>query len=122
MIYRQHWFDFDRIIITDEANNASVQLEIFRKDDKVRHEHYKADCLLYALWVNERYREDGAARKLMGKALLMAKELGCKCVALEYDCREAPEWVREWYERIGFEEKEFGRFESLMVKQLSKKE
>ncbi len=121
MNFIQHWFDFDRIIMTDEANRASVQLEIFHKDDEARHEHYKADCLLYALWVNEQYREDGAARKLMGRALLMAKEHGCKSVALEYDRREAPEWVRKWYERIGFEGKAFGRYESLMVKQLSKK-
>lgn len=46
MIQKQHWFDIDRILITDEVNNASVQLDIFHKDDQKKHEVYRADCLL----------------------------------------------------------------------------
>ena len=48
----------------------------------------------------------------------VAKEYQGKTIALEYNNRETPKWVRQWYERLGYEEKVFGRYYSLMVKQI----
>ncbi len=120
MIQKQHWFDIDRIIVTDEANNASVQLDIFHKDDEKRHEVFKADCLLWALWVSNPFRGQGVAKRLMEVAERYAITFGCESVALEYDRRDSEPWVFRWYERLGYEEKEFGRYNTLMVKQLIK--
>lgn len=122
MIQKQHWSDIDRIIITDETNDASVQLDIFHKDDEKRHEVFKADCLLWALWVGKPFRRNGAAKRLMEVAESYARTFGCESVALEYDRRDSKHWVFRWYERLGYEEKAFGRYNSLLVKQLTKEE
>ncbi len=118
MIQKQHWFDIDRVLITDESNNASVQLDIFHKDDEKRHEAYRAGCLLWALWVSPPFQGQGAGKRLIETAEKYAVTFGCKSIALEYDRRDSEEWVRKWYERLGYKEKEFGRFNSLMVKQI----
>lgn len=120
MIQKQHWFDIDRIIITDEASNAIVQLDIFHKDDGKRREIYMADCLLWSLWVSPPYQGRGAGKHLLQLAEEYARMEDCKSVALEYDRRDSEPWVREWYERLGYEVKAFGRYNSLMVKQLTK--
>lgn len=118
MIQKQHWRELDRVIITDEASNAIVQLDIFRKDDKDRREIYEADCLLWSLWVSPPYQGRGTGERLMALAENMAREEGCKSVALEWDERDSEEWVRDWYKRRGYEVRAFGRFNLLMVKQL----
>ncbi len=121
MIQEQHWYGVDRVLITDEEYNASVQLDIFPKGkDEGRSEHYKADCLVWGLWVDESHRGWGIGKRLMRVAIIKAELYGCKSIALEYDNRDTPEWVKNWYERMGFKEVAFGRYSSLMVKQLDK--
>ena len=63
MIQLQHWLSCDRLLITDETRRASVQVDIFKRDDFRR--NYRADALLYALWVDEPHRQQGAARLLI---------------------------------------------------------
>lgn len=118
MIQKQHWHELDRIIITDEARNAIVQLDIFHKGDKGRREIYKADCLLGSLWVNPPCQGQGTGNRLMALAENMAREEGCKSVALGWDWRDSGEWVCDWYKRLGYEVIAFGQFSLLMVKQL----
>lgn len=121
MIQKQHWFGVDRLLITDENCNASVLVDIFPKGkDQGRSERYNADGLLWALWVDKAFRRNGAGKRLVETAEKYAAALGCKSLALEHDNREAPSWVKHWYERLGYEEKEFGRHQSLLVKQLVK--
>ncbi len=121
MIQMQHWFGVDRILITDEAGNASVLLDLFPKGkDQGRSEHYKADGLVWALWVDKPFRKHGVARRLMAVAEKHAIAYGCKSLALEHDNREAPFWTKRWYERLGYMERAFGKHCSLMVKQLIK--
>lgn len=117
MIQLQHWGDIDRVLITYENLHASVQVDLFPNDEK-RKEHFKADCLLWALWVNEQYREQGAAKMLIARAELEAKQHGCKSIALEWSADESEEWVLQWYDRLGYDEVEFGRGSSLMIKKL----
>ena len=81
-------------------------------------EIYKTDALLSSLWVGKEERRAGLGLTLMKAAELYALMVGCNTIALEYNNRETPKWVRQWYERLGYEEKVFGRYYSLMVKQI----
>lgn len=118
IIQHQRWLGERRILIVDEINHGSVQVSIpddIYFDTKISN---RADALIYALCVDANYRRQGAARILLKKAESEAKRLGCKKVALEWDRRESEEWTLRWYERLGYVEQEFGRYSSLLVKNL----
>lgn len=108
----------NRIHIADELLHGSVHVSIPDKDADDNRIKGKADALIYALWVDEPFRKQGVARKLLETAERQAKQMGCKSVCLEWDRREDEEWMLRWYERLGYKEKEFGRFRSLLVKDL----
>ena len=121
MIQVQEWPGLCRLLIVpSESESASVQLDIFNNDEmgKSYKEKYEADALLSSLWVGKEERRAGLGLILMKAAELYALMVGCNTIALEYDNRETPKWVRQWYERLGYEEKVFGRYYSLMVKQI----
>ncbi len=114
---KQHWEgSCDRILIADTEGRGSVQVDI-PLTDKAR-ERYKADALLWGLWVDEGHRQNGEGDGLVLTAEQEAKASGCKSIAIEWSLQESPYWVRDWYVRLGYEEKEFGNGSSLMVKEL----
>lgn len=117
-VIHQQWYQEHRILIVNGLRYASVQVSIPDKDAEDNRIKGKADALIYALWVDEPFRGQGVARKLLETAEREAKKMGCKTVCLEWDRRESEEWVLRWYERLGYNEKEFGRFSSLLVKEL----
>lgn len=118
MIQYQQWYKESRVLITDLLHHGSVQVGIPDNDYEGNRIEGKADAIIYALWVDERYRKHGAARELLKKAEREAKRMGCRTICLEWDNREAEEWTLKWYERLGYNEKEFGRYSSLLVKEL----
>ena len=113
-IQHQHWEGTcDRLLIVDTENRGSVQVDVlppFRRQ--------KADALLWALWVDEGYRKQGEATALMAMAEAAVIAKGCTSIALEWSLKEAPYWVCDWYMRLGYEEREFGRDCALMIKKL----
>lgn len=116
-IQRQHWEgSCDRLLIADQYGKGTVQVDILLTEEAK--ERFKADALLWALWVDKDSRRKGEGTALIAAAEREAKASGCKTIALEWYKREAPRWVYSWYERLGYEEKAFGRESSLMVKQL----
>lgn len=117
-ILHQQWYQEHRILIVYGIHYSSVQVSIPDKNADDNRIEGKADALIYALWVDEPYRKQGVARKLLETAEREAKKMGCKTVCLEWDRRESEEWVLRWYERLGYNEKEFGRDSSLLVKEL----
>lgn len=117
-VLHQQWYQEHRILIVYGIHYSSVQVSIPDKNADDNRIEGKADALIYALWVDESYRKQGVARKLLETAEREAKKMGCKTVCLEWDRRESEEWVLRWYERLGYNEKEFGRFSSLLVKEL----
>lgn len=118
MIQYQQWYKESRVLITDLLHHGSVQVGIPDNDYEGNRIEGKADAIIYALWVDEPYRKHGAARELLKKAEHEAKRMGCKTICLEWDNREAEEWTLKWYKRLGYSEKEFGRYSSLLVKEL----
>lgn len=77
-----------------------------------------ADALIYALWVDESHRGHEVGAHLLEAAEAQAKKHCAKSVALEWDNSDTPKWVLHWYEKLGYEERAFGRHNSLFVKQL----
>lgn len=117
-VLHQQWYQEHRILIVDGIHRSSVQVSIPDKNADDNRIEGKANALIYALWVDEPYRKQGVARKLLETAEREAKKMGCKTVCLEWDRRESDEWVLRWYERLGYNEKDFGRHSSLLVKEL----
>lgn len=117
-IQRQHWEGTcDRLLIVSTIGCGTVQVDILQTDEQ--RERYHADCILWALLVDEgKTRRKGVGGVLVKTAEEEAKKCGCKSIALEWSLQESPFWVRDWYERLGYEEKVFGKGYSLMVKEL----
>ncbi len=118
MIQHQQWYTEKRILIVDENKHGTVQISIpgnVEEDSKI---YESADALIYALWVDKPYRRQGVAKKLLESAEREAKRMGCRKVALEWDRRESKEWTLQWYERLGYVEKSFGRYSCLLTKKL----
>lgn len=117
MIQYQHWADSTQILITDEQHHGSVQafIPVYTKDKPV---DGQADALIYALWVDEDYRG-----REVGKVLLEAAErelinFGVESVAISFDGRDSPQWVLQWYQRLGYEEVAVGHQCSTLIKHL----
>lgn len=117
-IIHQHWCQERRALIIDTENLSMVQVSVPDADSDDNRIEGKADALIYALWVDEFARRRGVGRKLLEMAEREARRMGCKTVCLEWDRRESEEWTLRWYERLGYNEKEFGRHSSLLVKEL----
>lgn len=117
-IIHQQWYQERRALIIDTENLSMVQVSLPDADSDDNRIEGKADALIYALWVDEFARRRGVGRKLLEMAEREARRMGCKTICLEWDRRESDEWVLRWYERLGYNEKEFGRHSSLLVKEL----
>ena len=101
MIQIQDWKCDKKIVVVDEINHGTVQVEI-PKSGEYKDKYYQhADCAIYNLWVDEKYRKQGVARLLMETAEKEAKKLGCKSVQLEYD-KESGSFFLQWYKRLGY--------------------
>jgi ribosomal protein S18 acetylase RimI-like enzyme len=96
LIQKQRWDGYDKYVIW--MGDGSVQLEV---SDKPYGEH-NIESFLFSLWVDEDSRKNGLGKQLMEMAEQIARERGCKTICLEWSSREAPYWVREWYERNGY--------------------
>lgn len=103
-IIHQQWYKERRALIVEEATLSMVQVAVPDADLDDNRIEGKADALIYALWVDEFARRRGVGRKLLEMAEREARRMGCKTVCLEWDLRETPEWVRRWYNRMGYSE------------------
>ena len=102
MIQIQDWKCDKKIVVVDEINHGTVQVEV-PKPGEYKDEYYKyADCAIYNLWVDEKYRKHGVARLLMEVAEGEAKKLGRKSVQLEWDDKGSKPFVLEWYQLLGY--------------------
>ena len=101
MIQIQDWRYDKKIVVVDEVNHGTVQVEV-PKPGEYKDKYYQhADCAIYNLCIDEKFRKQGTARLLMEAAEQEAKKLGCKSVQLEYD-KSSESFVLQWYKRIGY--------------------
>lgn len=116
MIRKQHqkWLGFNRTIFGDKDFHGSVQIDEYeepRGEDEVK-------AYLFALWVDEGYRQQGIATQLMDAAEAYARESGHEYIYLDWDSREAPKFALDFYIRRGYEEVEFNDTYELLKKKL----
>ena len=113
--YTTVWPTCDNVVISlcEKWGGVPVQVGIVEvrvfKDGK-----HKGEAYLWNLFVNPECRGRGYARILMQAAYDRAQESGCHTCVLEWDMKESPRWVFQWYTRLGYDEKEFGHDNALM--------
>ena len=91
----QEWNGYDRILIIDEENNASVQLTIY-KDEKIT-------AFLHSLYVPKDKRKKGYGTRLMKQAENMTLYNGRKCIILQVEKQDSQETLQHFYEHLGYE-------------------
>jgi GNAT superfamily N-acetyltransferase len=119
--YITEWKYKDNVIISMWHQNeldymeqvGVVELAVYK------HGEHEGEALVWNLYVDEPHRRKGLARKLMDEAHKTAKHLGSKVTALEWSLKESPQWVFDWYCRLGYDEKEFGPGNALMKRPLT---
>lgn len=97
-VQHQRWLDHEKyLIITD---HASIVLEIL---DESRGP-YGVQAYICCLWVDQGWRRQRKASKLIGLAERMAHDLGYENVWLEWLEGEGELTTLEWYKRRGYVE------------------
>lgn len=99
MIQKQYWKDEIRILITDEQNHGSIQISIPYYDSDILG---KADALIYALFVDEGYRRNNVAKRLLKLAEQQAKLNDVNIIGIKFDKEESETFVLDWYLREGY--------------------
>ncbi len=111
IIQRQVWHDYTKYLIAD--GYGSVQLELYDKEQK-----FGGTAFIYGLWVCPPHRRKLYAGALLSQAEFVAKQAGHKAVFLEWEGKDSPKWVLEWYLRIGYKEIEIDKQGCLLKKEL----
>lgn len=114
MIQTQKWNFGKRVLIVDEQHRGSVIFEL--PDDKST--IGGCDGWIYSLWVDEPFRGKKIATSLLEAAELVAKEMGCKYVGLEWIRFETENWTLDWYKRLGYQEADKNYRHILLKKKL----
>lgn len=111
-VHRQEWHYCTRYLIF--GRQGSVMLDIV-KPNAIRRDY---TALIWGLWVTEEARQFGLATDLISKAEEIAASLGHKEVALEWNRRDTPQWVLQWYNRRGYAERYFDDYGIMLFKEL----
>ena len=114
MIQTQKWLFGKRVLIVDEQHRGSVIFEIPEDKSTIG----GCDGWIYSLWVDEPFRGKNIATALLNAAELVAKEMGCKQVGLEWIRFEAEGWTLDWYKRQGYQEAQKNYKHILLKKEL----
>ena len=113
--YIAEWPTWDHVVVLRQGGveiKGIIEIRIFKDGER------KGEAYLWNLHVRGDRRRWGYGKELLREAIKIAKERGCKKVSLDWDITETPRWVRDWYEREGFEEREFGSDYVFMEKKL----
>lgn len=98
-----YWRSDNRtLIVTGNDNNDLVGTAIidYPKDDP-------DVAWFWNFQIKPVFRGKGVGKEIMTAAIEDAKANHCTTIKLNYDWRDSPKWVREWYERLGFKEEGF---------------
>lgn len=117
--YRTEWTDTDNTVVgifekgSGEVQAGIVEVTVFKTGER------QGEAYVWNLHVAEPCRGRGYGRALLSAAYDVARLAGCRTVTLEWDERDTPRWVLDWYVRQGFDEREFGRGCAFMAKAVS---
>lgn len=119
--FTTEWADTKNVVVSlYEADDPQVQIGIIEVRIFRGESTYKGEAYIWNLWVNEGHRRKGYGRALLSDALDLAMLNGCRAVTLEWDQRNSPQWVFDWYIRQGFDECEFSDGYVMMMKDITK--
>ncbi len=96
IIQCQVWYDYTKYLIVDDY--GAVQLELCNEE-----QWYGGSAFIYGLYVCPPYRRNRHADALLNQAEFCAKRKGYQAVFLEWEKKTTPEWVLDWYLRLGYE-------------------
>jgi ribosomal protein S18 acetylase RimI-like enzyme len=117
-VYHTEWADCINIVILmfdikHSEHVGIIEVRAFRGESKHAGEGY-----IWNLQVKREHRGKGLAKRLLQNAEYAAHRNGSTTAVLEWDKRDSPQWVFDWYTRQGYDEKEFGNGYALMNKEL----
>ena len=115
-VQMQKWNGYKKALIFNRF--GSVQVDLMDRPTKFNDSNRTYTAYIHSLWVNEKARKNGLATRLMDAAEKLAKDTYNKEVYLEWNLKESPQWVEDWYFRRGYDDVEFGAGCALMVKKL----
>lgn len=97
-IQKQEWKEYTRYSISDEY--GSVMLNLYNEPQKCGSKLYTA--WIWGLYVCPEYRRKGYAKLLLKVAERIALENGHKDVYMEWDVKETPRDILDFYVRNGY--------------------
>jgi ribosomal protein S18 acetylase RimI-like enzyme len=98
-IQHQIWGENTRDLIMTEG--GTVQLGIYKEPIS---DIFPCRAYISCLWVDEEYRRQGIATRLMKCAEQLARNAGIDRVYLDFKEDDTPVEILEWYIRNGYEE------------------
>lgn len=98
--YEQIWPECRRIILV--SNKGSVFVDISNIPDE-----HQTKAFIWGLNVNAEYRCKGIGKLLLERAEDVVRSFRECSVSLIWG-KPTPQWVFNWYVRMGYEEREFG--------------
>jgi ribosomal protein S18 acetylase RimI-like enzyme len=102
IIQTQKWNDKDIVIAMEEDGFAAGQMLLYKEE-----QNFGGTAWIWDLWTDPVDRNKGMASMVLHNLENIAKREGHKSVFLEWELKNSERWVLEWYERIGYEVKEF---------------
>jgi GNAT superfamily N-acetyltransferase len=102
IIQIQKWNDKDIVIAMEEDGFAAGQMMLYKEE-----QNFGGTAWIWDLWTDPVDRKQGMASMILHNLEAIAKREGHKSVFLEWELKNSERWVLEWYERRGYEVKEF---------------
>lgn len=114
IIQHQVWYSYTKYLIANSY--SSIQLNLYNAEQE-----FSDTAFIYALWVEPKYRRQSRAKKLLATAENIALKNGYKFALLEWEKKDSPKWVLEWYLRTGYKEIKSDELGCLLKKSLNLK-
>jgi ribosomal protein S18 acetylase RimI-like enzyme len=102
IIQTQKWNDKDIVIAMEKDGFAAGQMMLYKEV-----QNFGGTAWIWDLWTDPVDRNKGMASMVLHNLEAIAKRDGHKSVFLEWELKNSERWVLEWYERRGYEVKEF---------------
>lgn len=91
LLVKHEWKDFIRIMFVEIYGHGSINLTLYHDKEKLPY--------IWDLYVDNETRGKGLATYLLDTAISFCYGQGA---LLDFDTKESPIWVYEWYKRKGF--------------------
>ena len=112
--YIQNWGTYRRVIVV--SDEGSVFVDLYKQPIYDISELVK--CVIWGLFVEYPFRNNGVAKQLMQYAENIIKQYGESLVAVIYE-NPTPLWVLEWYIKSGYEFRQrLNDTDTLLIKKL----